>query len=74
MAGGSAFNDRLPFRGFWHQIVMPAQWQVKGPRPVGHYFRTPPEPYPAPIKDPPSPLENPDAPVREPDPEDPAQL
>ena len=36
-------------------------------------YRTPPEPYPAPIKEPP-PLENPDEPVREPDPEDPAQI
>jgi len=48
--------------------------RLKGPADMDHYFRTPPEPYPAPIKEPPNPLENPDAPVREPDPEDPAQI
>jgi hypothetical protein len=53
---------------------MPIEPQLKVPSPVGQYLRTPPEPSPAPIKDPPNPLENPDAPVREPDPEDPAQI
>ena len=37
-------------------------------------LRQPPEPSPAPIKEPPDPLENPDAPVREPDPDEPAQM
>jgi hypothetical protein len=44
------------------------------PSAVDQYFRTPPEPYPAPINEPPNPLENPDVPVREPDPEDPTQI
>jgi hypothetical protein len=48
--------------------------RLKTPSALNHHFRTPPEPYPAPIKEPPSPLENPDVPVREPDPEDPAQI
>jgi hypothetical protein len=47
---------------------------LKVPSIMNEYFRTPAEPYPAPIKEPPIPLENPDAPVREPDPEDPAQI
>jgi hypothetical protein len=37
-------------------------------------LRTPPEPSPAPIKEPPNPPDNPDSPVREPDPEAPAQM
>jgi hypothetical protein len=36
--------------------------------------RKPPEPSPAPIKEPPDAPENPDAPVREPDPDEPAQM
>jgi hypothetical protein len=36
--------------------------------------RKPPEPSPAPIKEPPDPPENPDAPLRKPDPEEPAQM
>jgi hypothetical protein len=36
--------------------------------------RKPPEPSPAPIKEPPNAPENPDAPVREPDPDEPAQM
>jgi hypothetical protein len=40
----------------------------------GPSLQTPPEPSPAPIKEPPDPLENPDAPVREPDPDEPAQM
>jgi len=48
--------------------------RLKVPSDTDESFRTPPEPYPAPIKEPPNPLENPDAPVREPDPEDPAQI
>ncbi len=65
---------RLLFEQLWHQNAMLGEPQVKMPWPRGHFFRTPPEPLPAPIEDPPSPLENPDAPVREPDPEDPAQI
>jgi hypothetical protein len=34
----------------------------------------PPEPSPAPIKEPPNPPEGPDAPVREPGPDDPEQI
>ena len=37
-------------------------------------LRKPPEPSPAPIKEPPDSPENPDAPVREPDPDEPAQM
>jgi hypothetical protein len=50
------------------------QQRLLVPWPVDQYFRTPPEPYPAPINEPPNPLENPDVPVREPDPEDPTQI
>ena len=64
----------LPFERSGHQNFMPDELHLKMPRPLGHYFRTPPEPSPAPIKEPPSPLENPDAPVREPDPEEPEQI
>jgi len=53
---------------------MLSESQVKTPRRTDHYFRTPPEPFPAPIKEPPSPPENPDVPVREPDPEDPEKV
>ncbi|MDQ1390261.1 MAG: hypothetical protein QOF56_3715 [Acidobacteriaceae bacterium] len=38
------------------------------------HARKPPEPSPAPIKEPPDPPENPDAPVREPDTDQPAQM
>jgi hypothetical protein len=41
---------------------------------AGLSLRTPPEPSPAPIKEPPDPPENPDAPVREPDPDAPGQM
>ena len=36
--------------------------------------RMPPEPSPAPIKEPPDAPESPDAPVREPDPDEPGQM
>jgi len=57
-----------------HQNFMPDELYLKILRLVGHYFRTPPEPSPAPVREPPSPLDNPDAPVREPDPEEPEQI
>jgi len=41
---------------------------------VGKHMRKPPEPSPAPIKEPPDAPENPDAPVREPDSDEPAQM
>lgn len=48
--------------------------ELETPLTIRQRLRKPPEPSPAPIKEPPDPLENPDAPVREPDPDQPAQM
>jgi len=65
---------RLPFERVWHQSGMTRSSQWQPPAPVSLRLRKPPEPSPAPIKEPPDPLENPDAPLREPDPDEPAQM
>jgi hypothetical protein len=63
----------LPFKGVAHlngmTILSPLEIPVAEFR-----VRVPPEPSPAPIKEPPDAPENPDAPVREPDPDEPAQM
>jgi hypothetical protein len=70
----AALGYRLPFRRRQHQNFMSSHAQWNFPDSEAHYFRTPAEPSPPPIKEPPNPMENPDAPVREPDPEEPGQI
>src|SRR5579864_3955504 len=55
----------------WYEIPHLSFMQLLAYR---HLFRTPADPFPAPIQEPPDPPENPDVPVREPDPEDPGQI
>ena len=62
----------LPFKTFSHLKAMTVLTENFPPDFLR--VRKPPEPSPAPIKEPPDGPENPDAPVREPDPDEPAQM
>jgi hypothetical protein len=65
---------RLPFASFLHLKIMIDLVGLGPFPPFLLHVRNPPEPSPAPIKEPPDPPENPDAPVREPDSDEPAQM
>jgi hypothetical protein len=70
----SIFDERLPFKSVSHLKGMLDSTQLENFPTAFLRVRKPPEPSPAPIKEPPDAPENPDAPVREPDPDEPAQM